>query len=144
MTQPLIPTTPEQQYNRLLQSPFNSTLTSLRQEGRLNQHILTRVLVGQIADQHNKGAEILVMAYLSAYPEAFRQFAPRILKTPPDWVLFINLCRKGGIRKGMGRCIKREICHALASYGTFEKTWFLPEIRQMLKVSHPKGLKLFN
>lgn len=104
---------------RILNGPFNETLTQYSHQGKINPYALTNLIKTMQEDSTPKENIILALAWLSLYPIEFKQVVHSVLTTPTDWITFINLCRKGQIRNGLGRCIRREMIRALNRFNTY-------------------------
>jgi len=87
---------------------------------------------------------ILATVYLSNYldKEDFDSLFKTVVRTPRDAIQFIDLCRSGVIRKGLGRKIKRNLNTTLLNWlqykGEFYATKYKNQLELIAKLSHPK------
>jgi len=73
----------------------------------------------------------------------FKRVFMRVMKTPNDVIDFINICRNGNIRKGLGRKIKRVINEWL--YKNINEYWALKyknQLRIIIRLCHPNFSKI--
>lgn len=88
---------------------------------------------------------ILATVYLSKYldKEDFDELFKTVVRTPRDAIQFIDLCRSGVARQGLGRKIKRNLNTVLANWlqykGEFYATKYKNQLELIAKLSHPKS-----
>jgi len=67
----------------------------------------------------------------------FRQTIHRVCKTPTDWQKFIDVCRSGMIRKGLGRALKEEIVSAIANMSVYHAMKYPKAVEDMINIARP-------
>ena len=81
----------------------------------------------------------LVFLSMSEDKKLFLSFFNKTIKTPMDMILFLNICRKGGIRKGIGRRIK-VACNTWL-HDNIHRPWKNEDavaIKQIINLTRPK------
>lgn len=67
----------------------------------------------------------------------FRAIAGKVCKNPHDWQKFIDICRSGVIRHGIGRALKEEIIRAIAEMPVYHAIKYPKAVRDMIRISRP-------
>ena len=68
----------------------------------------------------------------------FRAVVHRVCKNPHDWQKFIDVCRSGLIRKGVGRALKQEIIRAIAEMSVYHAMKYPKAVRDMIRIARPR------
>ncbi len=68
----------------------------------------------------------------------FRATVRRVCKNPHDWQKFIDICRSGLIRKGLGRVLKEEIINALAEMPVYHAMKYPKAVKDMIRIARPR------
>lgn len=68
----------------------------------------------------------------------FRHVANWVLLTPTDWKKFIDICRSGILRKGLGRALKRKIQMAILTMDEYHALKYPSAVKDMINIARPK------
>ncbi len=68
----------------------------------------------------------------------FRSVVRRVCQNPHDWQKFIDICRSGLIRRGLGRVLKEEIIHALSEMSVYHAMKYPRAVRDMIRIARPR------
>ncbi len=104
----------------------------------------TKILAKQIVYAREKGftrtIPIAATVVLSKRDvELFKKVVHRIMKTPHDWRQFMDICRSGEIRKGIGRALKREINVDIAKMGSYHSIKYPTDVYDMINLARPNA-----
>jgi len=82
---------------------------------------------------------VLALVYLSIYNKPlFAKVFDKVVKNPKDLNDFVNLCRKAGIRQGLGRTVKQAINSWLnTNVNEYNACRYRGKLYEVLKVAHP-------
>lgn len=81
----------------------------------------------------------LVFLSVSGDKKLFLSFFNKAIRTPADMVLFLDICRKGGIRRGIGRRVK-VACNTWL-HDNIHRPWQNEDaaaIKQIINLTRPK------
>lgn len=81
----------------------------------------------------------LVFLSMSEDKKLFLSFFNKVIRTPADMILFLDICRKGSIRKGIGRRIK-VACNTWL-HDNIHRSWQNKDaiaIKQIINLTRPK------
>lgn len=94
----------------------------------------------EVLESYAKEDKILWLVYLSTLDSKFffKKYFNQIIKTPDDLFMFVQACRKGKLRSGLGRCEKREINNWLHSNILMCSPKQKAKLRDVIRITHPK------
>ena len=102
-------------------------------------NILKKILVYARTNGYNRSAPICGLVVLSKKDSgAFREIAPMILRNPKDYASFIDLCRSGRIREGLGRCVKSHLKDVANNFSEYHVLKYPKNCVDIINISHPK------
>jgi 60 kDa SS-A/Ro ribonucleoprotein len=136
----------------VLENTFYVDANTLAQEsldviGRMaadDTELLARMIVYARTEGLLRTVPIMALAVLSsADPVAFARVFPRVIRTPNDLKDFVTLARKGGIRAGLGRAVKRAVNDWLTGLTEYHAIKYGSRsgdvtLRDVLRITHPK------
>lgn len=143
-------------YEQLLKTEMFGNTYYASEEKRLELGV--KVIADFVDQDVNKAASIAIEArnafYMRTLPilatvfistkdyEGFENLFNSVIRTPRDAIQFIDLCRAGLIRKGLGRKIKKTLGLLLESWlkrkGEFYATKYKNQLQTITKLTHPK------
>ena len=146
----------EAQYTQLLTSEMFGNTYYAKEEDRLKLGV--KVIADFVAENPTRAAEIAIVArkdyYMRTMPilatvfisttkyEGFPALFKAVIWTPRDAIQFIDLCRSGVARKGLGRKIKKAFEGLIGMWmekkGGFYATKYKNQIQTITKLVHPK------
>ncbi|MFX1295168.1 MAG: TROVE domain-containing protein [Promethearchaeota archaeon] len=95
-----------------------------------DSHLFAQMIVYTRNNGYMRLQPILALVYLSKFaPELFQKIFNHTIHTPKDLHDFINLCKAGRPRKGLGRRLKTTI-----------KTWLNDKVSEYWAIKYPKEL----
>lgn len=104
----------------------------------INPEYLAKCIVYARNEGFNRELPILGLVALSKVdPKLFRAVCSKVLRNPHDWEMFIDMCRSGATRDGMGRAIKSEMCEALAKMPYYHVLKYPTAVFDMVNVCRP-------
>jgi hypothetical protein len=106
---------------------------------RKEPHFLAKAAVYARNECGMKLQPVLALVYLSVYSKGTFSIAfDQIVKNPKDLNDFVNLCRKAGIRQGLGRTVKAAINQWLNNnVNDYNACRYGGKLYEVLKVTHP-------
>ncbi len=104
----------------------------------------TKVLAKQVVYAREKGftrtIPISATVVLSKRDvELFKKVVHKVMRTPHDWRQFMDICRSGEIRKGIGRALKREINADIAKMGSYHSIKYPTDVYDMINLARPNA-----
>jgi 60 kDa SS-A/Ro ribonucleoprotein len=92
---------------------------------------------------YNRELPILMLAEISKEsPEMFKRIQSKVLKNPHDWDAFIDICRSGAIRNGIGRSIKGEMVKYLSQMPEYHALKYPTAVMDIINISRPNPTKI--
>lgn len=70
-------------------------------------------------------------------PQLFKEIAPRVCRTPTDWVKLIDMCRSGLFRAGLGRAVKSAIIEGIRNTDVYQAMKYPSAVRTMIRLARP-------
>jgi 60 kDa SS-A/Ro ribonucleoprotein len=119
-------------------------LDVIRQMAARDPELLARMVVYARTDGLLRTLPIMALAALSAAdPDWFARAFPRVIRTPNDLKDLVTFTRKGGMRAGMGRAVKRAVndwLNGLTEYHAIKYGSRSGDVtlRDVLRITHPK------
>lgn len=99
---------------------------------------LSKAIVHARNEGFNREMPVLGLCALSVRDvNAFKEICPEVLKNPHDWEMFIDICRSGKIRKGMGRAVKTTMIKNLADMSAYHTMKYPTAVLDMVNICRP-------
>lgn len=99
---------------------------------------LAKVVVYAREAGYQREMPILALVEISRRnPALFHQIYPRILRNPKDWQKFLDICRSGVIRNGVGRTIKRAAISAIREMPVYHAIKYPTAVTDMIRLDRP-------
>ncbi len=67
----------------------------------------------------------------------FKKIAHKVMRNPHDWKQFIDICRSGEIRNGIGRAPKKEINEAMSELNSYYALKYPSDLKDMINIARP-------
>lgn len=71
--------------------------------------------------------------------ELFKKVVHRAMRTPHDWRQFMDICRSGEIRKGIGRALKGEIKVDIINMKSYHAVKYPHDVYDMINIARPNA-----
>lgn len=108
------------------------------QDESVDTSFLAKAIIYARDEGFNRELPILALAVLSVRDvEKFKHICNRVLKNPHDWEMFIDICKSGKVRTGVGRAIKTEMVKALRTMPQYQTLKYPSAVFDMVNISRP-------
>lgn len=99
---------------------------------------LAKAIIYARNEGFNRELPIMGLAVLSKRDvNMYKTISGEVLKTPHDWEMFIDICKSGKIREGVGRSIKTDMKNYLSVMPAYQVLKYPTAVYDMVNISRP-------